>query len=132
MAKPNTKITDSELAILEILWREGECTIRSLADELHPGGGVSEYATVQILLQRLEKKGCVRRDTEKRAHVYRATAQRGEVVAGHLQQLADRMFGGSLTPLVTHLVELGNLSKKDREALRELLEETAPGTKKPT
>ena len=46
--------------MLQAPWNAGPATIRQLTDELHPGGGAGSYATVQVLLNRLEAKGCVR------------------------------------------------------------------------
>jgi BlaI family transcriptional regulator, penicillinase repressor len=131
MLRTHIKVTDSELTILEILWRGGDFTVRDLANELYPDGGVSGYATVQILLQRLEKKKCIKRDSRQRVHVYRASAQREQIIVSHLQHLADRLLGGRLTPLVTHLVRMGKFSAEDRRALRELLEETKENPDKP-
>lgn len=124
MRRAYIKVTDSELAVLEILWKGGEFTVRDLAEELYPDGGVSGYATVQILLQRLERKKCIKRDSRRRVHVYRSAAGREKIIVGHLQHLADRLLGGRLAPLVTHLVKMGKLSAEDRRVLRELLEET--------
>jgi BlaI family penicillinase repressor len=124
MRRAHIKVTDSELAILEILWRGGDFTVRDLADELYPDGGVSGYATVQILLQRLERKKCIKRDSRQRVHVYCAAAGREKIIVGHLQHLADRLLGGRLAPLVTELVKMGKFSAEDRRALRDLLDET--------
>ena len=62
MARPAQDITESELAVLRILWERGTATIRQLTDVLYPGGGAAQYATVQKLLDRMEAKGYVRRD----------------------------------------------------------------------
>ncbi len=82
-------VTDTELAILQVLWEEGPATIRQIADRLYPEGTTSEYATVPSLLQRLEVKGYVRRDRRSFAHVFRAKVARERFLDQRLQDLSQ-------------------------------------------
>jgi predicted transcriptional regulator len=121
-------VTDAELDVLRLLWEEGPATIRVLTDRLYPGGGTSEYATVQKLLQRLEGKGHVDRAAQGRQNVYRATVDREELVARRLRSTAEELCDGSLTPLITHLVSAGRLSREELRELRRLVDRAARGT----
>lgn len=121
MRKPPARLTDAEFAVLQGLWEGGPQTIRQLAERLYPGGSVSEYATVQKLLDRLESKGCAARDRTSHAHVFQACAQREDLIDAQLHQLADKLCEGSLTPVLLQLVQHVSLSKKDRETIRQLL-----------
>jgi predicted transcriptional regulator len=117
-------VTDTELSVLEALWRFGESTIRTLPSELYPGGGAARYATVQKLLERLETKGFVTRRREGRIGLFRARIDRGELIRGRLQATADRLCGGALSPLLTHLVEVADaraLAPDDIASLRRLV-----------
>ena len=67
MARNPQDVTETELAVLQVLWDEGPATIRRLTDVLYPSGGTALYATVQKLLERLEAKGCVRRERRTQA-----------------------------------------------------------------
>jgi predicted transcriptional regulator len=116
-------LTDAEFAVLEPLWREGPRTIRQLTAALYPQQSVSDYATVQKLLERLEAKRCVRRDRSQAAHVFRAVIEREALIDGQLQEIADRLCDGSLVPVLNQLVRRTRLSAKDREQLRKLLDE---------
>ncbi len=58
------RLTDAEFAVLEPLWEAGPQTIRQLTVRLYPQQSTSDYATVQKLLERLEAKGCVKRDRQ--------------------------------------------------------------------
>ena len=62
MGRPARDITESELAVLRILWDRGLATIRQVTEVLYPEGGAAQYATVQKLLDRMEAKAFVRRD----------------------------------------------------------------------
>jgi BlaI family transcriptional regulator, penicillinase repressor len=122
MPPPETpNVTDAELRVLHALWDLGASTIRKLTDHLYPGGGQSSYATVQKLLDRLEEADCVARDRSAMTHVFVAAVSREDFIGGQLRAVADRLCGGSVTPLLTHLLKTETLSNDDRKELRKLL-----------
>jgi predicted transcriptional regulator len=116
-------LPDSELAVLHVLWDKGPATIRQLTDTLYPDGTESHYATVQKLLERLEAKGCARRDRRPAAHVFRAAIDREEMIGRRLRAVAQRLCGGSLTPLLTNLVRSQGLTPAERREIRALIDE---------
>jgi predicted transcriptional regulator len=116
-------VTDAELAVLQVLWDEGEATIRRLTDALYPGGGDVAYATVQKLLERLEAKGHVARDRSGHAHRFRARTDRDTLVGRRLRAMAEKLCGGLMAPLLTHLVRAETLSARERQELRALIDE---------
>jgi predicted transcriptional regulator len=130
MARIAQDITDTELAVLQVLWEDGPATIRHITGVLYPRGGPSHYATVQKLLDRLEAKACVRRNRRGPVHVFTAGIERDELVGRRLQAVAEKLCGGSWTPLLTHLVQATKLSRADRQALRALIDELDQSGKK--
>lgn len=122
MAKPRNDVTEAELGVLRALWDGGPSTIRALTDALYPGGSTSHYATVQKLLERLEEKRCVVRQRRRGAHVFRARVVRDDLIGRRLQDLADQLCEGSLTPLLTQLVSGRRLSVDERRALAEMVD----------
>jgi BlaI family transcriptional regulator, penicillinase repressor len=123
MARTPQDVTEAELAILQALWDGGPAPIRRLAEAVYGQGGSSSYATVQKLLDRLEAKGFVARDRGGGAHVFRASVGRDELINRRLRAVADTLCGGSLTPLLTHLVRGRRLSERERQELRALIEQ---------
>ncbi len=115
-------VTEAELAVLQSLWDGGAATIRQLTERVYNEGGPSVYATVQKLLDRLESKGIVVRDRRGAVHVFRAAINRDELIGRRLRAVADSLCGGSLSPLLTHLVEGRGLSELERRELRTLIE----------
>jgi predicted transcriptional regulator len=105
-------ITGAELRVLEELWQRGEATIRDLRDSLYPQGGNSKFATVQKLLSRLAAKDLVRRRKDEANWIFQAIVARDDLIGGN-----------SMTPLLTCLVETGELTSKERAHLRKLLDE---------
>jgi BlaI family transcriptional regulator, penicillinase repressor len=120
------QITDAELSILQILWDRGETTSRDLAESLYEEATDPKIATVQKLIERLEAKGCVRRDRTLRAHRFHPLLSREEYLRGRMQALADRLCDGALTPLMTTLLRSKGLSRKQRDLLRKMIEEQWP------
>ncbi len=116
-------VTETELAVLEFLWQAGTATKREIVAELYPRQADSDFATVHKLLQRLEAKGHIERDRDSFAHVFRTTRNREDFVGQQLEAVAEKLSGGSLTPLLIHLVEKRRLSKAERERIRQLLDE---------
>jgi predicted transcriptional regulator len=122
MARPSQDVTDAELAVLQVLWDRGEATIRQIADVVYARGGASGFATVQKLLERLEAKGCVSRARGAGVQVFSAALGRDELIGRRLEAMAEKLCGGSLTPLLTHLVRADRLSPGDVEVLRGLID----------
>ncbi|MFO1045550.1 MAG: BlaI/MecI/CopY family transcriptional regulator [Planctomycetaceae bacterium] len=126
MARTPQDITDAELAVLNLLWTRGRSTVRQLTDTIYPNGTGAHYATVQKLLERLEIKKFVRRDRKPWPHQFESRIEREELIGRRLQTTADKLCGGSLVPLMTHLVK-SQLSAEDRRSLRGLLDELEAG-----
>src|ERR1700736_1006907 len=104
MRQPRRDVTDTELAILQVLWDRGEANRRQVTDALYPGGGPAQYATVQKLLERLEAKGYVRHTRGEGVLAFTAAVGRDELISRRLADVADKLCGGSLTPLLMNLV----------------------------
>lgn len=123
MARPPQDVTDAELAVLGVLWDEGTVTVRQITNQLYAGSQGSQHATVQKLLDRLKAKGFVRRDRSVWPHVFAASIVRGELIGRRLRTTAEKLCGGSLSPLLTHLIKDTGLSRDERQSLRNLLDE---------
>lgn len=120
------QITDGELSILQVLWDRGEATSREIATVLYEEVTDPKIASVQKLIERLEAKGCVRRDRRERAHRFLPLVSHEQFLRSRLQALADRLCGGEVTPLVTTLLRSKGLSRADREQLRRLVDDLWP------
>ena len=117
------EVPDAELAVLQGLWAQGTATIRQLTDKIYPQGTAGQYSTVQKLLERLEEKRCVRRDRMSWPHRFTATVDRETLIGWRLRTTAEKLCGGSLTPLLLHLLQAEEFSPEDRQELRAFLEQ---------
>ena len=123
MARQAVDVTDTQLAMLHVLWERGDATRRDVTDALYPGGGQAHYATVQKLLERLEERGFVRHVRRAGVLVYTATVGRDELISRRLRDVADKLCGGAVTPLVMTLVRSQRLSADELRELTEFLDE---------
>jgi predicted transcriptional regulator len=113
------RLLASELEILEMLWRAGSVTI--IEGQRSLGGDVG-YTTVQTRLNRMVKKGVVKRSRSKPAK-YTAAIQPEEITSSDLDLLLDKVSRGSVMPLVTHLVKDRALTCDEMDELKKLIAE---------
>lgn len=125
--KTNRHVSDSELAVLEVLWAHGRLKVAALRELLNRSDRDWAYNTVQTLLTRLQEKGYVACEKEGRAHVFSATVTQDMFLGGRLDELAERLCRGSRTPLMLALVKNQQLSKTDIDELRQMLDELEHG-----
>src|SRR5580704_15193971 len=122
---PREAPSEAELAVLQVLWERGEATRRDIADVLYPGGSPSHYTTVQKLLERLERKGFARRTDAAAVRTFAPLVNRDELIRRRLLDVADKLGGGSLAPLLMNLVRTRPLTAEELDELRELIRQQA-------
>lgn len=122
MSMKPADVTETELAILDVLWDRTSCEIREIVEEIYPKHTQARHTTVKCLLERLSDKDLVRRDQSRFAHRFSATISRESYVGEQLQKLADSHFDGSLAPMLLTLIERVKLSRKSRDAIRKMIE----------
>ena len=122
MARKPAPVTETEFAILEVLWNHDSCMIRAIVDSIYGKHTPALHATVKSLLDRLTAKGFVCSDTSGFMHRFAARVSRREYVSQELERLAESHFGGALTPLLMSLVDKVKVSRKDRDAIRKIIE----------
>ncbi len=115
-------LANAELAVMDLLWEQDRWTARDIREQLYPGMTKAQHGTVQRLLQRLEDKGFVERDRSLSVSLFSALISRQAYASGQLESLADKLTGGSLAPLITHLMEEKKISRAEIKRLRQILD----------
>lgn len=115
-------LANAELAVMELLWTDAPRTARAIREALYPDSSTSQHGTVQRLLQRLEDKGFVVRDRSESVHRFAPALSRETYAGSQLEDLAERLTGGSVAPLLTHLIEAKRIDSKEIERLRGILD----------
>jgi predicted transcriptional regulator len=123
---PPVPLANAELAVMELLWDRGSLTARQVQDALYGASDRSQHGTVQRLLQRLEDKDFVKRDRSASVHVFEPRLSREAYAGGQLETLAERLTGGSIAPLLSHLIDQKRLSRGELRRLRDLLDGRNP------
>jgi BlaI family penicillinase repressor len=122
------KPTVGELEILRVLWERGPSTVREIHETLTKTRDM-RYTTVLKLLQIMTTKGTVRRNEEKRAHIYQACQPAEETKRELAGDVLQRVFAGSASQLMMHALEGRRTSRRELEELRRLLDEYERGLK---
>ncbi len=97
-----TSLTPLELEIMKSLWRRRWAVVRDVQADLLPDRKLA-YTTVMTVMDRLFKKGAVRRVKKSRAHLYEPVFTESEARANALNKLIDGYFDGSRVRLGQYL-----------------------------
>ena len=118
MAPP--KLSKLELKIMEALWSKGPSSVREI-QETFPAKGRPAYTTVQTIVYRLEAKSALRRARKiGNAHIFEAVISQTAARRKLIDELLG-LFGGRVQPLMSHLIESGQLTLDDIEKARAAL-----------
>jgi predicted transcriptional regulator len=109
--------TEMELEILNVLWKEGPCTVREVQDILNRTKNTG-YTTVLKMLQIMTQKRLVTRDESNHAHVYLARCSKQNTQKRLVDNLLVKAFGGSPVQLASTLFCSEKLTKTEFENLR--------------
>jgi BlaI family transcriptional regulator, penicillinase repressor len=94
---------------MELLWGQDQLTARQIRERLYSYSSKAQHGTVQRLLQRLEDKGFLERDRSIAVHFFSPLISKQAYACTQLEALAGKLTGGSLAPLITHMVEESRL-----------------------
>jgi predicted transcriptional regulator len=120
--EPKFQPTPSELEILHILWHRGPSTVREIHDVLAKEKDVG-YTSALKLLQIMTGKGLVTRTEEQRAHVYAASLPAEATKQQFAADVLQRVFRGSASQLMQHVLSGRRGSKTEIEEIRRMLDE---------
>ena len=118
--------TNSELAILRVLWKQGPSTVRQVQDVLNTDKPTG-YSTVLKLMQLMLPKGLLKRDESNRTHIYRTSVAAEKMQKQLVGDFVQRVFNGSAEKLVMQALSSEKISKKELTQIRTLLDEIERG-----
>jgi predicted transcriptional regulator len=123
MSKPSTpRPTDSELAILRVLWDRGPSTVRQVHESL-TRERPSAYTTTLKMLQIMTEKGLVRRDEKDRTHIYQPRLTEEQTQRQLVRDLLDKAFRGSSSKLVMQALASRRATAEELTEIRRLIED---------
>ncbi len=116
-------ITEAEWPIMEKLWSVPTATAAEIVDKVTSARPVA-MRTVKTLLRRLLAKGAVGYEVDGRdlrVYHYRALLSREEVVARQNEFFLGKIYGGSVSGMLSHFLENSELSPEEIENLKAIL-----------
>jgi predicted transcriptional regulator len=123
MARPAKELTERELEVLQVFWKQGEITAQAARDALAATGIDRAYTTIATLVRILADKGYLEQTASERPFTYRAARTHEEVSRNLLGDLVERVFGGSREQLLVRLLDQKKLTAKERARLEQILRE---------
>lgn len=118
------KISDAELEIMKIIWaNQGATLFAHIMEELAAKGNPWQKNTVIMLLSRLMDKGYLRASKIGRRNEYAPLVSEAEYQTFQTRNLLDKVYEGSVTGLVSTLIQSDLLTDEEYAELKLLLEE---------
>ena len=121
------RLGNLQLEIMKVLWTAGPSKVSQVHEALGAEEGLA-YTTIATMLRKMEARGLVTHESQGRSFVYRAAVSDQDVTRSMSDDLIDRVFEGSLTEMVSHLLTTREVSPDE---LRELERLIAQRKKKP-
>jgi len=112
--------TERELAILKVLWDEGEASVRRVYERLREELPIVQN-TVQAFLRTMESKGLVTHRSEGRTFLYRPVKQREPTSQRLVSGLLDRVFDGAVDELVESALSVRKPTRDELARLKKLV-----------
>jgi len=116
------KPTESELEILQVIWKKGQCTVRDVHEELAKNKDAG-YTTTLKLMQIMHDKGMVERDTTAKTHLYKALVTREQAQQTAIDKIISTVFKGSTSDLVIQALGHHRASKDEIDAIKDYLKQ---------
>jgi BlaI family penicillinase repressor len=120
--KQEIRMGKVQLRIMQFLWERGQATAREISDYVTATEPIS-HSTVQTLLRKLEKKNAVSHVERDRVFYFSPTANQADVTSSTTREFLNRVFQGSATSLVSHILQHEEISNDELQQLHQMIEE---------
>lgn len=118
--KLETKLFDSELKVMSVLWREGDCTAKYISDVLKEEIGWNMNTTYTLIKRCIKKGAILRSEPNFMCHALIAKEQVQEM---ETNELINKIYDGSMDQLFSALLSRKKLNQEQIEKLRQIVGE---------
>ncbi len=115
-----TKLFDSELKVMGVLWREGDATAKHIAEVLKEEVGWNKNTTY-TLIKRCMKKGAIERSEPN--FMCHALILKEEVQEAETDELINKVYDGAADKLFASLLGRKKIPKEQIERLKQMVKE---------
>lgn len=117
-----TKPTDGELEILNILWQKGPSTVREVHEAVVEKKKDAGYTTTLKLMQIMLEKKMLKRNASNKTHIYEAAISQEATQGQLLTRMIENVFNGSASDLVLQALGSHKADAKELEKIKAYLE----------
>lgn len=118
--RPRKPLSELEHLVMEVLWKRAHATAENVRDALterHP----MKDSTARTILKRLEGKGYIKHRVDGRTNIYRVSEPRQSLAVSAVQQIINRLCGGSVEQLIVGMVDRELLDERELRRVAERL-----------
>ena len=113
------RLGDLQLQILQVLWARQHATVAEVHEALQHRE--LAYTTIATMLRKMENRGLVRHHNEGRSFVYEPAVAADAVSRSMANHVVDKLYAGSLSSLVNHLLTSRDVSPDELARLEKLI-----------
>jgi len=121
MRKSLTPLGETEMEVLQHVWDLGEASVSDVRTRILETRNVA-YTTIMTVMKNLADKGYLKYRKEGMSYIYSAAQQPDKVRFNLVNKLVDKVFHGSPKDLVQALVSHENLTEKEREEIKKIID----------
>ena len=107
---------------MKIFWQRGECSVSDVFTEISKDRDLA-YTTIATMLRKMEARGLIAHRADGRTFIYRAAIDEQSVTSNMSEHLLDRLFEGSLSDFVSHLLQTRDVSRDELVKIEKLIAE---------
>jgi len=123
MRKQKThRLGDLQLKIMKVLWQRGECAVSDVFTEISKERDLA-YTTIATMLRKMEARSLITHRADGRTFIYRAAVDEQSITSNMSDHLLDRLFEGSLSDMVCHLLQTRDVSRDELVKIEKLIAE---------
>lgn len=121
MGRKKKILTEGELEIMKVVWELGDATVRQVYEVLRERQQIA-YTTVLTMMNILENKGHLLKETQGRAYRYRPVQPKQQVIGGLVDDFLERVFNGAAPSLVASLIQRQKLSDDQWQEIQQMVD----------
>lgn len=115
------KLTKAEEDVMQLIWETGRCTVSELLEKFEEPK--PPHSTISSVVRILEKKGYVGHKAYGKTHEYFPVVEKAEYGKRSLTEILRNYFDGSVSRLVSHLVDDKKLNERDLKEIMKKLDD---------
>ncbi len=125
--KEAPRISEAEWEVMKVVWKGPSPLLAQDIIQTLAQSTTWSVTTVKTMLSRLVAKGALRYEPAGRSYLYSAAVGEAECRAAEADSLLERVFNGSLSPLLAHFAGSRRLTPQELESLEQILRDHKPG-----